>query len=51
VHRQALPIFEVQSRLLSGLIEVVLAQHIADKTNWQRLLKSDAESQDLAAYS
>jgi hypothetical protein len=47
--RQALPIFEVQSRLLSGLIEVVLAQHIADKTNWQRLLKSDAEYQDLTA--
>jgi hypothetical protein len=27
---------------------VVFAQHIADKTNWQRLLKSDAQSQDLA---
>lgn len=45
---QALPIFEVQSRLLSGLIEVIFAQHIADKTNWQRLLKSDAAPQDLA---
>ena len=44
---EALPIFEVQSRLLSGLIEVVFAQHIADKTNWQRLLKSDADYQDL----
>ena len=46
--RQALPIFEVASRYLSGLIEVTLAQHIADKTQWQRLLKSDAELQDLA---
>ena len=45
---QALPILEVSTRRLSGLIEVVFAQHIADKTNWQRLLKADAEAQDLA---
>lgn len=44
---QALPIFEVATRRLSGLIEVVFAQHIADKTNWQRLLKSDAQTQNL----
>lgn len=44
---QALPIFQVTTRRLSGLLEVTLAQHIADKTNWQRLLKEDASSQDL----
>ena len=45
---QALPIFEVATRRLAGLIEVTLAQHVADKTQWQRLLKSDAEPQNLA---
>lgn len=47
--RQALPIFEVASRRLSGLIEVIFAEHIADKTQWQRLLKSDADYVDLIA--
>jgi hypothetical protein len=46
---QALPIFRVASRFQSGLIEVVLAQYIADKTNWQALVKGDAEPIDLVA--
>jgi len=46
---QALPIFRVGSRYQSGLIEVLLAQHVADKTNWQALVKGDAEPIDLAA--
>lgn len=45
---QALPIFEVSNRRLAGLIEVTLAQHVSDKTQWQRLLKNDAETLDLA---
>lgn len=45
---QALPIFEVSNRRLAGLIEVTLAQYIPDKTQWQRLLKNDAETLDLA---
>ena len=45
---QALPIFEVATRRIAGLVEVTLGQHIADKTQWQRLLKSEPEPQDLA---
>lgn len=40
---QALPIFKVKTRYISGLIEVELAKHIADKTNWRTLLKGDSE--------
>lgn len=38
---QGLPILKVKTRHISGLIEVELAKHIADKTNWQALLKGD----------
>lgn len=38
---QGLPIFKVKTRQISGLIEVELAKHIADKTNWRTLLKED----------
>ncbi|MCK6261846.1 DUF2797 domain-containing protein [Vibrio sp. ZSDE26] len=40
---QGLPIFKVKTRQISGLIEVELAKHIADKTNWRTLLKEDGE--------
>lgn len=45
---QALPILRVKNRLLSGLVEVVLKQHVADKTAWQRMLKGTPEPRDLA---
>lgn len=48
---QALPIFSVATRQLSGLIEVELAKHVKDKTNWRALLKSDAEPIDLVALA
>ncbi len=41
---QALPIFRVKNRLLSGLIESEFKQHIADKTDWRKMLKGNAES-------
>lgn len=44
---QALPIFKVSTRLLSGLVEVALAEFISDKTNWRNMLKGKAESIDL----
>jgi hypothetical protein len=44
---QAQPIFRVTSRLLSGLVETVFKNHIADKTNWQAMLKGSAEPRDL----
>jgi len=40
---QALPIFKVTSRYLSGLVEIMLAQYVSDKTNWQQMLKSQAK--------
>jgi len=46
---QALPIFKVQSRLHSGLLEVVLKQHVADKTDWRKMLKGLVERIDLPA--
>ncbi len=46
---QALPIFRVRERLLAGLVEVVLKQHVADKTSWQRMLKGTPGPVDLAA--
>ena len=46
---QALPIFAVNTRLQSGLVEVELAKHIADKTNWRAMLKGSGETVDLRA--
>jgi hypothetical protein len=46
---QALPIFRVDSRYQSGLIEVALAARVADKTDWRRMLKGDPEPLDLEA--
>ncbi|MFA6052043.1 MAG: DUF2797 domain-containing protein [Methylobacter sp.] len=46
---QALPIFKVQSRYISGLIEVVIANHVSDKTSWQQMLKNQVNPIDLAA--
>ena len=46
---QALPIFKVQSRYISGLVEIAIAKHVSDKTSWQQMLKSKAEPIDLIA--
>jgi hypothetical protein len=44
---QALPIFQVDNRLQSGLLEVVLKAHVSDRTDWRKMLKADAEPLDL----
>lgn len=44
---QAVPVFKVPSRQLSGLIEVVLAEHVSDKTSWQKMLKNNVQPSDL----
>jgi hypothetical protein len=44
---QAQPIFRVDTRLHSGLVETVFKNHIADKTNWQAMLRGDAQPRDL----
>ena len=48
---QALPIFRVTNRLLSGRIEVALKQHVADKTDWRKMLKGQPEPVDLIAQA
>lgn len=40
---QALPIFRVATRKLSGLLEVILKEQVADKTNWRTMLKGDVD--------
>ena len=44
---QALPIFRVSTRHQSGLVEVIFKKHVADKTDWRKMLKGNAESVDL----
>jgi hypothetical protein len=44
---QGLPIFRVKNRRQAGLLEDRLRQHIADRTQWQRMLKGNNESLDL----
>jgi len=48
---QALPIFRVSTRFISGLIETALAEHVKDKTNWRALLKGEPEPIDLVALA
>lgn len=44
---QALAILEVASRPLSGLVEMALKAHVSDRTQWQKMLKGEAEWVDL----
>ncbi len=45
----ALPIFEVDTRLKSGQIEIALKPFLADKTNWRKMLKNEVEAVNLVA--
>ena len=44
---QALPILKVQSRYISGLIEIAISEHVSDRTSWQKMLKNQVEPVDL----
>lgn len=44
----ALPIFRVKNRLLSGRIEVIMKQHISDRTDWRKMLKGTPDYINLA---
>lgn len=46
---EALPIFKVETRLQSGIVEMMCKNHVADRTDWRRMLKGDGESKDLKA--
>ncbi|MDH5517796.1 MAG: DUF2797 domain-containing protein [Gammaproteobacteria bacterium] len=47
---QALAIFEVKDRLMSGLLEVIIKKHVSDRTDWRKMLKGIAEEIDLIKY-
>jgi len=46
---EALPIFKVSNRLLSGKLEETLKNHVSDRTDWRKMLKGTPESIDLSA--
>ena len=46
---QAMPVFQVASRQVSGLVEVALAKHVSDKTSWQQMLKNNVQPLNLPA--
>ena len=46
----ALCIAQVSQRRIAGLLEVEIAQHVADKTNWRKMLQGDPEPIDLADW-
>ncbi|MCB1140749.1 MAG: DUF2797 domain-containing protein [Leptospiraceae bacterium] len=47
---QGLALFEVDSRLNSGKIEIEFAKFIADKTSWQKMLWNQPEELDLEKF-
>lgn len=44
---QALPAFRVNTRYHAGLVEVLFKQHVADRTDWRRMLKGSNNDLDL----
>ncbi|MGM0635089.1 MAG: DUF2797 domain-containing protein [Bacteroidota bacterium] len=44
---EAIEILEVPNRYLAGIAEVALKEHIADKTNWRKMLKNDIDDENL----
>lgn len=44
---QALPIAKVISRFQAGLVEMVIKQHVSDRTSWQKMLKNEFDDVDL----
>ena len=45
----ALPLLEVATRRLAGLVEDACRAHVSDRTNWRTMLKGEAPALDLAA--
>ncbi|WPY98154.1 DUF2797 domain-containing protein [Christiangramia sp. OXR-203] len=46
---EAIEIVEVPNRYLAGITEVALKNHVADKTNWRKMLTNDVLDLDLHA--
>ncbi|WP_396602233.1 DUF2797 domain-containing protein [Algibacter sp. R77976] len=47
---EAIEIVEVPNRYLAGITEVALKDHVADKTNWRKMLKNDVVDESLEAW-
>ena len=47
---EAIEIVEVPNRYLAGITEVALKEHVADKTNWRKMLKNDIEDENLVEW-
>jgi hypothetical protein len=47
---EAIEIAEVPNRYLAGITEVALKAHVADKTNWRKMLKNDIEDESLVEW-
>ena len=47
---EAIEIVEVPNRYLAGITEVALKAHVADKTNWRKMLSNDIEDVDLLTW-
>ena len=47
---QGLVIARTPERRLAGALEVALARHMADKTNWRKMLKGEVEAVDLTEW-
>ncbi|MCK5639646.1 MAG: DUF2797 domain-containing protein [Gammaproteobacteria bacterium] len=46
---QAIPIFRVRNRAQSGAVEVLFKAHVADRTDWRRMLRGAPEALDMMA--
>ncbi len=46
---QAIPMYRVASRRLSGLVEVIFKKEVSDRTNWRAMLKGSAALLDMKA--
>ena len=47
---EAIALVEVPNRYLAGITEVALKEHIADKTNWRKMLKNDIVDESLVTW-
>ncbi|MEQ6125248.1 DUF2797 domain-containing protein [Pseudotenacibaculum sp. MALMAid0570] len=47
---EAIEIVEVPNRYLAGITEVALKEHVADKTNWRKMLKNEVEDENLVEW-
>lgn len=47
---EAIEIVEVPNRYLAGITEVALKAHVADKTNWRKMLTNDVEDVNLVDW-